>query len=451
MAGTDDLQTLTIVEAGHRLRSGTLTSVALTEACLERIAERNDRLRAFVTVTGDWALASAALLDRELAAGRDRGPLHGIPVSLKDLIDQAGVATTAASRVPSARAATTDATVTARLKAAGAVLVGKTNLHEFAFGTTSEDSAYGAVRHPLDDARSPGGSSGGSAVAVATGMSLASIGTDTGGSVRIPAAACGLVGLKPVTGEVPCDGVVPLSRTLDHVGPLGRSVADVAAVFNVLTRTSRRQPSPVPASRLRLGRLGGYAEARLEPSVREAYEIAVDRLRSAGGVVVDRQLSRADDIAAVYLHIVLPEAAAYHAATLERCPERYAPAVRLRLEMGRYVLAEDYLRALAGRDAIRAGVEAALADVDALILPALPIVAPVIGAESVAIDGVDEPVRGMMLRLTQPFNLSGHPALVLPAGRSPEGLPVGLQIVGNRTPRLLDVAAGVEGVLGPPR
>lgn len=448
MPGVDDLGTLTLVDAGRRLRSGTLTSVALTQACLARIGEHNDRLRAFITVTADWALASAALLDRELAAGRDRGPLHGIPISLKDLIDQAGVATTAASRVPAARAAIVDATVTSRLKAAGAVLVGKTNLHEFAFGTTSEDSAFGAVRHPDDDRRSPGGSSGGSAVAVATGMSLASIGTDTGGSVRIPSAACGLVGLKPVTGEVPCDGVVPLSRTLDHVGPIGRSVADVAAVFNALTRTSRQPPSLRPAERLRLGRLGGYAEARLEPAVREAYEGTVERLRSAGMSIVDRLLPHAEDVAAIYLHIVLPEAAAYHAATLERCPDLYSPAVRLRLEMGRYVLAEDYLRALAGREVIRREVEAALAGVDALVLPALPIVAPPIGAEAVSIDGVDEPVRAMMLRLTQPFNLSGHPAVVLPAARTRDGLPVGLQVVGDRTPRLLDVAAAVEAAIG---
>ena len=434
MLRSDDLATLTLVEAGHRLRSGALTAVALTEACLSRIAALDARLHAFVTVTAEWALASAALLDRELAAGRDRGPLHGIPISLKDLIDQAGVATTAGSRVPAARAAESDATVTARLKAAGAVLVGKTNLHEFACGTTGEDTAFGAVHHPLDDSRSAGGSSSGSAVAVATGMSLASIGTDTGGSVRIPSAACGLVGLKPVTGEVPVDGVVPLSRTLDHVGPIGRSVADVAAVFNALTRTSLRPPAPVAASTLRLGRVRGYAEARLEPAVREGYERAIDALRAAGVTFVDRQLPHADLMAAIYLHIMLPEAAAYHAATLERCPERYTPPVRLRLEMGRYVLAEDYLRALAGRDVVRADVDGALSGVDALVLPTLPIVAPPLGAETVPIDGISEPVRAMMLRLTQPFNLSGHPAIALPVGSSPHGLPVSLQVVANRTP-----------------
>jgi aspartyl-tRNA(Asn)/glutamyl-tRNA(Gln) amidotransferase subunit A len=450
MAGTEGLHALTILEAGGRLRNGTLTSVALTEACLARIGALDDRLHAFITVTADWALASAALLDRELAAGRDRGPLHGIPVSLKDLIDQAGVATTAGSRVPERRAAASDATVTARLKAAGAVLVGKTNLHEFAFGTTSEDSAFGAVRHPVDQSRSAGGSSGGSAVAVATGMSLASIGTDTGGSVRIPSAACGVVGLKPTTGEIPCDGVVPLSRTLDHVGPLVRCVDDAAVLFHVLARTAPRLPSPVPPSRLRLARLAGYMEALLEPTVREVYERALERLQLAGATVVERTLHHADDIAAIYLHVVLPEAAAYHAATLVRCPERYTPAVRLRLEMGRYILAEDYLRALSGRSLIRMEVEAALADVDALVLPGLPILAPALGAESVPIDGVTQSVRALMLRLTQPFNLSGHPAIVLPAGESQEGLPVGLQLVGERTTLLLDVAARVERVFAGP-
>ena len=203
---------LDIVEAGHRLRAKTLTAEALTDACLANIAARNAELRAFITVTGEPARAAARLADRELDSGHDRGPLHGIPIALKDLIDQAGVPTTAASHVRPLTPVASDAIVTARLKAAGAVLVGKTNLHEFALGTTSEDSAFGAVRNPLDTSRSAGGSSGGSAAAMVAGMALGAIGTDTGGSIRIPSAACGLVGLKPGFGEVPVDGVVPLEH-----------------------------------------------------------------------------------------------------------------------------------------------------------------------------------------------------------------------------------------------
>jgi aspartyl-tRNA(Asn)/glutamyl-tRNA(Gln) amidotransferase subunit A len=446
MAVSDDPATLDVVTAGHRLRSGALTSVALTQACLSHIASRNDELRAFITVTADSALAAAADADRELAAGRDRGPLHGIPISLKDIIDQQGVPTTAASRVRGLEPASADALVTSRLKAAGAVMVGKTNLHEFAFGTTSAVSAFGAVRNPIDTSRSAGGSSGGSAVSIVTGMAIATIGTDTGGSIRVPAAACGIVGLKPAFGDVPRDGVVPLSSTFDHVGPLTRTVADAAALYGVLARRAPRPPAVRPLKGLRLCRLGGYMEAVLEPRVRSAYEATLERLRSAGTTITTAELPHADDIASIYLLISLAEGAAYHAATLERCPELYDPSVRLRVEQGRYILAEDYLRARAGCDVIRREVDAALGDVDALVLPGSAIAAPRLDEETITIDGSAMPVRGLMLRLSQPFNLSGHPALVMPCGHTAERLPVSLQVVGRRanTGALLDVAATIE-------
>jgi aspartyl-tRNA(Asn)/glutamyl-tRNA(Gln) amidotransferase subunit A len=446
MKVVDDPTALDLVTAGRHLRSGELSSVALTDRCLAQIAARNDELRAFITVTADSALAAAREADREFRDGRDRGPLQGIPISLKDLIDVVGVPTTAASRVTGTRPALVDAVVTSRLKAAGAVLVGKTNLHEFALGTTSEDTAFGAVRNPHETTRSAGGSSGGSAVSVVTGMALATVGTDTGGSIRIPSAACGLIGFKPAFGEVSCDGVVPLSTTLDHVGPLARTVADAAAMFHVLARSAPRSPVVRKPATLRLGRLRGYFEARLEPAVRAAYESALESLTKAGVAVSDVSLPRAADIAAIYLGILLAEAAAYHATTLERCPELYSAPVRIRLEMGRYILAEDYLRACRGQEVLRRDVDAALADVDALVLPGMAIVAPPLGAETVAIEGVAEPVRALMLRLTQPFNLSGHPAIVLPCA-TPGSMPVGLQLVGPRSVSLLDVAAGVEALL----
>lgn len=444
-----DPSPLDIVEAGHRLRAKTVTSEALTEDCLARIAARNEELRAFITVTEATARGEARQADRELAAGRDRGPLHGIPIALKDLVDQSGVPTTAGSHVRPLTPMASDAVVTARLRAAGAVLVGKTNLHEYAFGTTSEDSAFGAVRNPLDPSRSAGGSSGGSAAAVVTGMALGAIGTDTGGSVRIPSAACGLVGLKPGMGEVPTDGVVPLSTTLDHVGPIARTVADAAAMHAVIARVTPRAPQPPPLPRLRLGRLTGYFEEVLEPGVRAAYEAALARVARAGAAITAVSLPHAADLAAIYLHIVLPEAAAYHAETLERCPERYTPNVRLRLEMGRYILAEDYLRALAARAVIRREVDAALSGVDALVVPTLAIAAPRLGLETVDVDGRREAVRAVMLRLTQPFNLSGHPAVALPCGTDAAGLPVSLQVVGHhaRTWGLLDACEALAPVV----
>jgi len=443
--------TQTIATIAPRVARGEITSTHLTEECLATIERLNPTLNAFITVCADEALSAARDADRDIAAGRYRGLLHGIPLSLKDLIDQTGLPTTAASRVRAAHRATTDAPITARLRDAGAVLVGKTNLHEFAFGTTTDDSGWGAAHHPVDASRSPGGSSGGSAIAVRTGMSLGSVGTDTGGSIRIPAAACGIVGLKPGWNEVPADGVVPLSRQLDHVGPLARSVTDAWILFDALRGEARETAATIearPLNGMRLALLGGYFLDRLDADVATTFMAAVERLKRAGVDVIERQIPHAAEIAAIYVHIVLADAAAYHAATLERRPEDYTTNVRLRLEMGRYVLAEDYVRALAGRATLRREVTAALADVDALVLPGLAIQAPPIGAETVAVIGGQEPVRNLMLRCTQLFNLTSHPAISLPCGNTPAGLPVGLQLVGahGHTHDLLQAARAAEAL-----
>src|SRR3954447_17232317 len=243
---------MTIEEFGRQLRAGAITSEQVTEECLRRIDADNPRLNAFILVMADSARQQAREADRELAAGHDRGPLHGAPISIKDLLDIRGVPTTAASRVRDGHVAQRDAPAIAHLRQAGAVFVGKTNLHEFAFGTTNEDSAFGPARNPHDPSRSPGGSSGGSAASLAAGIGLATIGTDTGGSIRIPAAACGVVGLKPTLGEVSTDGVVPLSTTLDHVGPLTTSVADACIVYHALLGDGVvTPPAPMPLSTLR--------------------------------------------------------------------------------------------------------------------------------------------------------------------------------------------------------
>jgi aspartyl-tRNA(Asn)/glutamyl-tRNA(Gln) amidotransferase subunit A len=442
------MKTETITSLAPRIASGQLKAERLTEEALATIAKLQPELNAFITVTADEALARARQADQEIAGGRYLGPLHGIPVSLKDLVDMAGVPTTAASRLREGRMATRDAPVVQHLRAAGAVIVGKTNLHEFAFGTTNEDSGWGPARNPVDPTRSPGGSSGGSAIAVKTGMSFASVGTDTGGSVRIPAAACGIVGLKPGWGEIPADGVVPLSRQLDHVGPLARSVDDADLLYHVMRghagfasagdRTSVRG--------LRLAVLDGYFADRVSGEVEAVIKKTYDTLAQHGAEMSSTTLRHANDIAPVYLHLVLADAAAYHATSLQQRPHAYTENVRIRLEMGRHVLAEDYVRALRGRAVITAEVDRALADVDALILPALGIEAPPLGAATVTVNGGQEPVRNAMLRFTQPFNLSGHPAISLPCGASAAGLPIGLQVVGQRgrTPDLLHVARAIE-------
>ena len=442
----------TIDELRGALARGDTTSVRLTAQCLDTIAALNPRLNAFITVTGAAALAAARAADVLRASGAPVTALHGIPISLKDLIDDAGVRTTAGSQVRRHVVATTDATITTRLRAAGAVIVGKTNLHEFAFGTTNDDSGFGGARHPDDDTRSPGGSSGGSAIAVRTGMSIASIGTDTGGSIRIPAGVCGVVGLKPDWGEIPVDGVVPLSRQLDHIGPLARTVTDAWLVHETLAgRAPGATDQLVPATLtgLRFGLLAGYFDTRIAPDVRAGVAAAVARLARAGAVIEPVEIPHASDIGPVYLHLVLGDAASYHAATLEARPGDYTAPVRLRLELGRYILAEDYARALRGREVIAGEIDRALEGRAALLCPTLPVTAPPIGAATVPVGEGEEPVRNAMLRLTQPFNLGRQPALSLPCGVSPSGLPVGLQLVGARgaTTALLRTALACERAL----
>jgi aspartyl-tRNA(Asn)/glutamyl-tRNA(Gln) amidotransferase subunit A len=434
-------------EAADLIERRELSPVELTTGCLERIAHGNDALRAFITVTGDQALADAARAEREIARGAYRGPLHGIPVSVKDLVDVAGTPTTSASRVPP-RLPGHDAPVVVNLKRAGAVVVGKTNLHEFAFGTTSDETAFGAVRNPHDRARSAGGSSAGAAVALVERMCYGSVGTDTGGSIRIPAAACGVTGLKPTHAEISAEDVVPLSATLDHVGPLALNVADASLLYYAMldgTAGGDRIPRSAEGT-LWIGIPIPYFFDKLDEGTRTAFSRARTALADAGHSLAELSIAHAERTADVYLHIVLPESAWYHGPLLERFADRYSPGVRLRIEMGRYVLAEDYVRAMHARAALRRSVDRALEGLDALLLPALPIAAPPLGAGSVSIDGASEPIRAMMLRLTQLFNITGHPAIAIPCGTGPEGLPRAIQLVGHRggTERLLAVAATVE-------
>ena len=429
-------------------RTTTPSAVDLVDASLAAIGEHGARTNAFVLVDEAGARAAARTVDDERRRGIDRGPLHGMPISIKDLIDIAGQPTTAGSRVRANHIASRDATVVQRLRDAGAVIIGKTNLHEFALGTTSEESAFGAVHNPHDTSRSAGGSSGGSAAAVATGMGLASIGTDTGGSIRIPAAACGVVGLKPSLGEVPIDGVVPLSITFDHVGPLTRNVADAATIWAVIANRPIPRIDAPPPNAITLGALGGYFTALLDADVRSAFVAAIACLRAAGVAVEPRTVQGTDTIVDAYVNISLPEAAHWHAPTLDARAADYQPPVRERLQRGRTISAVDYLRARDTRDALERAVDAALDECDALVLPTLPIVAPIHGAVEVTMDnGETLAVRAAMLRLTQLFNMTGHPAISLPIPT--DGLPVGLQLVGrrDRTEALLAVAATCERIL----
>jgi aspartyl-tRNA(Asn)/glutamyl-tRNA(Gln) amidotransferase subunit A len=424
------------------------TSVERTEAALAAIAAHNERTNAFIRVDADGARAQARSAD-ESGRGIDRGPLHGMPISIKDLIDIAGQPTTAGSRVLEHNVAAADAPLITRLRAAGAVIVGKTNLHEFALGTTSEDSGFGAVRHPLDPSRSPGGSSGGSAVSVATGMSEMSVGSDTGGSIRIPSSICGLVGLKPSIHDVPTAGVIPLSTTFDHVGPIAKSVDHAAAMWRVLAE----QPDSIVATPkprdFRLGLLGGYFTDPIEDIVGAAFNSARAKLQNANIQIRDNQITDSSSIHPTYVDVVLPEAAAWHAKYLDTRGSLYTNNVRARLIAGRDISAVKYFTAIQACDSFRGQVDALLTEVDALVLPTLPITAPVLGQDEVVLSGQKINVRAAMLRNTQLFNMTGHPAISLPLPMPKGCLPCGLQLVGrlDKTAELLAIAAACEKIV----
>jgi len=441
---------MTIAEFARALRARQITSEAATQACLARIRERNEELRAFTLVLEQEALEQARDADREFASGHDRGPLHGVPVSIKDLIDVRGTVTSAASAVRAAAPpATEDAPAIAHLRAAGAVFVGKTNLHEFALGTTSEETVFGAVKNPLDTTRSAGGSSGGSAVSIVTGMALASVGTDTGGSIRIPASACGIVGLKPSYGEVATDGVIPLSPRLDHVGPLAQSVEDAWTMFRVLAGDSHPAPLAPADGHPRLKVLRSYFCDLLDDDVRGRFENALEVLRAGGIRASDHDLKHARVTAQIYLKIAPREAFLVHEKTLDATPEQYLPPIRERLELGRAVTHHDFLQALNVQADLREDVDHALSNCDALVLPTMPIPAPKRGAQTVRVGDSEQQTRAMTLRMTQLFNLTGHPAISIPCGKTRDGLPVGLQLVGHhgRTDALVRVALACEGLL----
>jgi Asp-tRNA(Asn)/Glu-tRNA(Gln) amidotransferase A subunit family amidase len=440
---------LTIADAAQGLQSGHWSSVDLVDASLSAIRAHNPRTNAFITVDEDAARLAAHTADVDRRRGIDRGPLHGIPISVKDLFDIAGQPTTAASRVLAGHVATKDATTVVRLREAGAIFLGKTNLHEFALGSTGDDSAFGPVTHPLDSKRLAGGSSSGSAVAVALLMGLASLGSDTGGSIRIPAAACGVVGLKPSLGEVPLDGAVPLSMTLDHAGPITRSVGDAATLWAILADRPAVSLEPPSSGSLTLGAACGYF-ALVADEVRFAYEAALAALRGSGVSVRPVEIRGADRTVETYTNLALPEAAAWHAHYLETRPGDYTAPVRSRLQAGQNITAVQYLTARQRRLTLIEAVDAALEGSQALVLPTLPVVAPLLGTADVTIDPLQHqtmPVRAALLRQTQLFNLTGHPAITLPVKTA--GLPVGLQLVGRRgaTADLLAVAAAIEGVV----
>jgi aspartyl-tRNA(Asn)/glutamyl-tRNA(Gln) amidotransferase subunit A len=412
---------------------------------LDRIRRFDGKLRAFITVAERSARQQAARID----AGRLRGPLAGTIVAVKDCIDTAGIRTTHGSPIFADRVPATDATVVARLKRAGAILIGKTNLHEFAMGATTQNACFGSCRNPWDFSRIPGGSSGGSAVAVAAGMCDIALGTDTGGSIRNPATFTGIVGLRPTVGRISMRGVLPVSRAIDTVGPMARSVREAAEAYAVLAEDRAVVPQERAALRsfvreLRIGRLRGYFETDVGPNILSATHDALAVFESAGARVRDANVAGVADIEeALGLCVMVADAAAMHKTRLRRQRDRIDPGVRERLEVGLRRSAVEYARAMRVVARWRAAVERTFASFDVLIGPGTPFSAPRIDQL-----GALTAISTRINHLNIPWSGAGTPVLALPAGFDPAGLPIGIQLVAPwwHEARLLALGAWYQAV-----
>jgi aspartyl-tRNA(Asn)/glutamyl-tRNA(Gln) amidotransferase subunit A len=426
---------ITILELSEALRGRRISPVELTRECLSRIEQFNPTLNAFITVTADTALQQARRAEEEILRGDWRGPLHGIPLGLKDLIDTAGIPTTAASELYKHRIPIHSAEVVLKLEQAGSVLLGKQNLHEFAYGGSSMISCFGEVHNPWRPAHITGGSSGGSAAAVAVGMGYAAIGTDTAGSIREPAALCGVVGLKPTYGRVSARGVIPLSESLDHVGPMAKTVADVTVLFQAIaTDVDAWSPSSSapdfltswsrPHMDLRVGVPRAYFYDDLDLEVASAVEEALRVLGTFTREMREIELHTDADRT-----LQAAEAYAFHADSVAKTPELYQPETLRRIKSGESIARADYLRRRAELDTVRKDVRKVFEAIDVFVTPTTPIPAPSI-AELKHNPDLLRPRELLLLRNTRPLNVWGLPAISLPCGFTKAGLPIGLQIAG---------------------
>ena len=436
---------LDIVSASERIEAKELSPVELVDACLDRVALIEDT-NAFISVNVDEAKTVAKASADLISAGYRIGPLHGIPVVLKDNIGVAGQRTTAGSAILADHRPTHDATVVAKLKAAGAIIIGKTNMHEFAWGGTSDNPHYGQVKNPWDLSRMPGGSSGGSGVAVATGAGMGALGTDTGGSIRLPSSLNGITGLRPTIGRVSNHGVIPLAWSMDSVGPMARTARDCAVLLEVLAGHDPHDPgSSVTATEqytnavqgqtldgLRVGLIDGYSLDHIQPDVLAAIQTALDTLTGHGATSTSVTVPDIEGNISAQLTIEAVEPSAYHQRNLRAHPEKYGDDVRLLLQAGELLPAVHYVQAQRYRAMLRAQMIAALKTVDVIACPTLPFTATPLGQTSVEIDeGLPEEMLSAIMQFTGLSSLTGLPAISVPCGFDRQGLPIGLQLIGR--------------------
>ncbi len=441
---SNELHRMTISQLAPKVKSRKISPVDLTRAVLEQIEKLDPILNAYITVDAEGALKAARTAQRQIAKGKYLGPLHGIPISLKDLYDTKGMLTTAGSKIMRDRIPAEDATSVARLRAAGAIIVGKTNLHEFALGSTTQNPHFGGTRNPYDTGRIPGGSSGGSAAALAADMCIASTGSDTGGSIRTPAALCGIVGLKPTYGLVSLHGIVPLAWSLDHVGPMTKCVRDAAIMLSAMAGYDPKDPASakekVPAyaralkndvKRLRIGIDPSFCFGGVDDEVAVAVRKALELLEGLGARVVGVHLPNIELTSVVESILITAEPAAYHEDNLRNRAADYGEDVRALLEGGSVFSAVHYIKAQRLRRIIQQEFAEAFNKIDLFAMPGAPVAAPLIGAETVSIGDTEVDLAMALIRFACPSNLTGLPAISVPCGLGRQGLPIGLQLVGR--------------------
>ena len=440
----EDLCYQSVAQLGQLIRSKQVSPVEVAQGFLARLEGLQPTLNSYITLVEEESLEAARLAEKEIQGGTYRGPFHGIPVGLKDLYNTQGIRTTSGSTIFKDHVPDADCAIVERFKAAGAYGIAKMNMTEFAFDPTGDNFHYGPARNPWNTECMTGGSSSGSGAAVASGQCPVAMGSDTGGSIRIPAALCGVVGHKPTYGLISRYGVTPLSWSLDHVGPLTRTVEDAALTLNVLAGHDPRDPAsanrPVPdytealdgkVKGLRLGMPKEYIWDAVDPEVESAVKKAIARLEELGATVQEVSIPHLRVVPFILGILIAADAAAFHADLVRDRGAEYDPVIRLRLETGLFMTSADYLKAQRARSLVNREFRQALSQVDLLVTPTIPITAPKYGEVNVTLGATSRPVRDAITRFTRLFNISGFPTISVPCGFSSEGLPIGLQLAGR--------------------
>lgn len=441
---TEDFLSFDITSLSKAIQEKKVSSVEVTKKVLEEISSRNSELNAYITVTSEEAIKQASKADKEIMEGINKGPLHGVPIALKDNILTKGIKTTIGSEIYKDNIPEYNATVVEKLVDAGAVILGKLNTHQFAYGTTGDRSYFGPMRNPFNPTKIVGGSSGGSAAAVATSLSFASLGTDTGGSIRIPASFAGIVGMKPTFGRVSKHGVYPLCWTLDHIGPMTKTVRDNAIMLEVLAGYDEKDPYSVKKGNVNftaylnvdikgkvIGIPSGNFFTAIDEEINESYCDAIKVFKDLGATIVEIELPDMEKMTEEFWMILKSEAYAFHKKRLEEYPEQWDEEVKGRLLTGLDSNASDLINALHYKEIVIRKFHKIFKSVDVILTPTVPILPTNIEQREVCVNGENVHVSKLLNRFTGPTNLTGLPSLSIPSGVSNTGLPIGIQIISN--------------------